>query len=305
MKSSGVFWKNPVLVKEIRTRMRGNRAFVVISAHLLTIGLIILLAYTLYASSMSDYNRIEERRNLGKVLFGLLVSLELVVVSFTAPALTSGSISAEREHQTFDLLQVTLLKPRALVLGKYISSLVFIFLLLFTAIPLQSPAFLVGGVRVQELILGVVILATSAITFCAVGIFFSSVFKRTLISTVSSYAFAIFTVFGAPLLGLFLVGFAANSLSEIFRGLPEVIKAAALVVGWLLISLTPTTTIIATEAFLLSQNNAWLLRVDVPLSTPSMEMFLPAPWILFVAFYGLFSIILLVASIWMVKRVEK
>lgn len=305
MKSSGVIWKNPVLVKEIRTRMRGNRAFVVISAHLLTIGLIILLAYTLYASSMSDYNRIEERRNLGKVLFGLLISLELVVISFTAPALTSGTISSEREHQTFDLLQVTLLKPRALVLGKYISSLVFIFLLLFTAIPLQSPAFLVGGVRVQELILGVVILATCAVTFCAVGIFFSSVFKRTLISTVSSYAFAIFMVFGAPLLGLFFVAFAANSLSDLFRGLPEVIKGAALVIGWLLISLTPTTTIIATESFLLSQNNTWLLRVDVPLSTPSMEIFLPSPWILFVAFYGLLSIVLLVASILMVKRVEK
>ncbi len=36
------------------------------------------------------------------VIFGLLVWMELVMISFTSPALTSGAISLERERQTFD-----------------------------------------------------------------------------------------------------------------------------------------------------------------------------------------------------------
>lgn len=304
MKLGRTLWKNPVFIKEIRTRMRGNRAFLLITAHLLTIGLIILLAYGLSSTSGSNLNRMEERRTLGKVLFGLLVGLEMVVISFTAPALTSGAISSEREHQTIDLLKVTLLKPLTLVLGKYISSLVFMFLLLFTAIPLQSPAYLVGGVRYQELILGVLILVISAITFCAVGIFFSSLFRRTLLSTVTTYAFAIFVVFGAPLLGLFFLVFATNSLADLFTSLPVTVKGTLLIIAWVLVSLTPTTTIIATEAYLLNQNNIWLLNIDVPNTSPATQIWLPSPWILFTVFYLLLSLIALVASVLLIRRVS-
>jgi ABC-2 type transport system permease protein len=304
MKPSALFWKNPVLVKEIRTRMRGNRAFVLISAHLLVIGGIILVTYMLYTASLNDYNRLEERRMLSKVLFGLLVSLEMVMISFTAPALTSGTISAEREHQTFELLQVTLLKPTTLVSGKYISSLFFILLLLFTAIPLQSPAFLVGGVLPQEIIIGTLILVVSAVTFCAVGIFFSSLFKRTLASTVASYAFAIFMVFGLPLLGVLFLALFSSFLSQIFSNFSLLTKSLAILTAWLLASITPAATIIATESFLLSQNSIWFLRVDIPYTNPTTQIFLPSPWMLYVIFYSLFSLILLVASVLLVRRTD-
>jgi ABC-2 type transport system permease protein len=304
MKLSALLWKNPVLVKEFRTRMRGNRAFVLISAHLLVIGGIILLTYMLYTASLNDYNRLEERRMLSKVLFGLLVSLEMVMISFTAPALTSGTISAEREHQTFELLKVTLLKPTTLVSGKYVSSLFFILLLLFTAIPLQSPAFLVGGVLPQEIIIGTLILVVSAVTFCAVGIFFSSLFKRTLASTVASYAFAIFTVFGVPLLGLLFLALFSSFLSQIFSNFSLLTKSIALLTAWLLASITPVAAIIATESFLLSQNSIWFLRVDIPYTNPTTQIFLPSPWMLYVIFYLLFSLILLIASILLVRRTD-
>ena len=303
MKSAGFFWKNPVLVKEIRTRMRGNRAFLIVTLHLLLLSALIFLVYGIYASSMNTSNLLEERRTLSRVLFGMLVSLEMVMISFTAPALTSGMISSEREHQTLELLQVTLLKPAALVFGKYASGLVFLLLLLFTAIPLQSPAFLIGGVRAEEIIIGVLILVITAITFCAAGIFFSSLFKRTLVSTVMSYAFAIFLVFGVPLLGLFLVIILSNFMSDFLNSLATTLNVVLLVAAWLLMSVTPAATIVASEAFLLDQNNIWLLRIDVPYSSPA-QIWLPSPWIIYVLFYTLLSLILLAASVMLVRRVE-
>lgn len=99
------FWKNPVLVKEIRTRMRGKRAFIILTAHLLTLGMAVFLAYLVFQLSSSSTTTLENRRVFGKSLFGLLVWMELVMISFTAPALTSGAIAAERERQTYDLLR--------------------------------------------------------------------------------------------------------------------------------------------------------------------------------------------------------
>ena len=56
-----------------------------------------------------NFANVVGRYAFGKAIFGLIVWLELVMISFTAPALTSGAIALERERQTFDLLKVTLL----------------------------------------------------------------------------------------------------------------------------------------------------------------------------------------------------
>ena len=209
MKLKNGTWKNPVFVKEMRTRMRASRAFVVMTAHLLFLGLIVGLAYFFFSTTLTSQSTLDERRIFGKAVFGIVVGLELILVCFIAPALTSNAITSEREHQTYDLLRVTLLPARALVTGKYSSGLIFIFLLLITSIPFLSPAFIFGGVSIEEILIGLTILIVTAIAFSAVGIMLSSLFKRTLISTVLAYALAIFMVFGIPLLlilGLALIG---------------------------------------------------------------------------------------------------
>jgi hypothetical protein len=156
----------------------------------------------------------------------------------------------------------------------------------------------------QEIIIGTLILVVSAVTFCAVGIFFSSLFKRTLASTVASYAFAIFTVFGVPLLGLLFLALFSSFLSKIFSNFSLLTKSIALLTAWLLASITPVAAIIATESFLLSQNSIWFLRVDIPYTNPTTQIFLPSPWMLYVIFYLLFSLILLIASILLVRRTD-
>ena len=105
-------WKNPVLVKEVRTRMRGSRSFMVVTAYLVAFVIFIGLAYAFFQISLSSSRSPDERRLVGKLLFGLALWIQLVIVSFTAPALTAGAIAAERERQTFDLLRVTLLRRR-------------------------------------------------------------------------------------------------------------------------------------------------------------------------------------------------
>jgi len=292
---------NPVILKEIRTRMRGNRAFLLLTAHLFILVLAVGLVYAWFMVSLNASSSLEQRRIFGKVLFGLLLWMELVMVSFIAPALTSGMISSERERQTFDLMRVTLLSPSALVLGKYASGLVFVFLLLFTSIPLNAPAFLLGGILPEELGIGVLILAITAVAFCALGMFFSSLLSRTLVSTTLTYTVAITLVFGLPMVFLAVIFFFGTISSGISEWTP-VKQATLLCIGWLGASITPVGSMVVTEVALSSQQGLWLLKI--PLQN-NLTITLVSPWVIYVGLGLLLSIVLLWASVWLVKRKEE
>jgi ABC-type transport system involved in multi-copper enzyme maturation permease subunit len=298
------FWKNPILIKEVRTRMRGNRAFILLTAHLLILGLALLLVHLVIRSDQSTVTNLQARESFGKAIFGLMVWMELIMISFTAPALTSGAIALERERQTFDLLKVTLLKARALALGKYLAGLVFIGLLLVTSLPLFSPAFILGGVLLEEILIAVLILATSAVAFCAVGLFFSSLFSRPLVATVLAYAVAIFVNFGIPMLMLLMItlfGIIMQSGPSGATDTPSLGLLAVVYLGWLVVSLTPPATMIATEVALLDGQGAWLASFPVG---DGAEIVLVSPWLAYVIFYWLLSLALIWFSIRLVGRAE-
>ena len=129
--------------------MRGARAFVVLTVYLTLMSGFTALLYMI-SSSTKDIYGFTSGGTIGRYLFFGIVGIELFLVTFIAPAFTAGAISGERERQTYDLLKTTLLPARALIVGKMTSALSYVFLLLLAAIPLQSIAFLFGGVTEAE-----------------------------------------------------------------------------------------------------------------------------------------------------------
>src|SRR4030095_5483062 len=100
---------NPVLVKELRGRMRGPRAFILLTAYLLILGAVTLLLYAALGSNPgSDLNA---GRRIGKALFLTIATVALIEVCVITPALTAGGIAGEKERQTYDLLVASLLSP--------------------------------------------------------------------------------------------------------------------------------------------------------------------------------------------------
>ncbi len=294
---------NPLVLKELRSRMRGRRAFITLTGYVLIISAAVSLIYGIFLSSSSPVNSVDEQQMFGKVLFGGVVWLELLSVCFMAPALTAGGISSEREHQTYDILRTTLLSPGALVMGKFLSGLMFLLLMLFCALPLQSLAFLFGGVAVEEFLIALIVLVVTAITFCAVGIFFSSFVSRTLISTVLSYGFAILLVFGLPM--VIIVTLSAGS--AMFSGIngPNLTtfqQAMLVILGWAVVASNPMATAIATEMILLEEQSAFVYML--PLSN-GYTLPLPSPWMPYIILYLLISVVLLLLSTSLVKRAER
>jgi ABC-type transport system involved in multi-copper enzyme maturation permease subunit len=297
---------NPVMLKELRGRMRGRRAFIVLTAYLLVISFVIGITYFLYLNSLnlSPGFTTTSRQMIGKLIFGVVTGMQLVGLTFIVPALTSGAISTEREHQTYDLLRVTLLPARGIIIGKLYSALTFVLLLLFAALPLQCIAFLFGGVAPEEVALSVLLLVVISISFCAVGLLFSSIFKSTLAATVLSYAVPILTIFGLPLLFAILSGLLGNFLSSIFdsqKMAPAAIQTIFSVL-WFFVCLHPIATAVATEVLLLDQHTLWSYSTNI---TSNVPVTMVSPWLPYTIMTLVISLILIQFSIRFARRRDR
>ncbi len=288
---------NPMVLKELRGRMRGARAFIVLTVYLALMSAFVTLIYIVFSESLSLTGP-TQGGEIGRVLFRSIVGVELFLVTFIAPAFAAGAISGERERQTYDLLRTTLLPARSLVGGKLFATLSYILLLLLAAIPLQSIAFLFGGVSGTEVVLSFVILLATAIQLGTVGVFFSALTVRTLSASVLSYAFALFTIIVLPIGGLFFLSF--------FNGFGALGTDALQIVlyygGGFLIATNPLGTLFGTLMLLSDRQVAGLFPVTL---SSGATITLISPWVVFVVFTLVASAILMVIATRRVNRIEE
>ncbi len=193
-------------VKELRGRMRGRRAFVILTIYLLLLGgfawmveLLMERSYTTGFGSSAAY----ASAAIGQGIFAALLMLETLQVIFLAPAATAGAISLEREKQTLDMLVATPISSVAIVLGKLLSALTYVFLLIVASVPLTAVVFVYGGVGPEDVLRGYAVLLATALGLGAFGLFCSSLVKRTQAAT----AISIFGVLAVSIGSLFLLVF--------------------------------------------------------------------------------------------------
>jgi ABC-2 type transport system permease protein len=196
-----------IMVKELRGRFRGRRAFVVLTIYL---GLLALLAYGTYiliAPSAREASQFGGSANasasIGIGVFTVLSFFQLLLVCFIAPAFTTGAISLEREKQTLDLLISTPLRPGAIVVGKLLAALAYIGLMILAAIPISAIVFMYGGATVDDLVRQQIVLLVTALGLGAIGLFFSALIKRTQAATVLTYCGVLVLTIGTVLVWVF------------------------------------------------------------------------------------------------------
>ncbi|MCG0238344.1 MAG: ABC transporter permease [Firmicutes bacterium] len=202
MRGLKVWWEDllsgvrPMLAKELRARSRGVRPAALLTLYLLAVagGISgVLWVVTRFFGALSV--------QVGLWLFTALVVGSTLLLAVITPALTTGAIAGERERKTLDLLLVTRASPLGIALGKLLSSVVYVLYLLLATIPAYALVYLFGGVPVSYVVTAVLLAATSAVAFAAVGLFFSALFRRTQVATLVSYLVVLFVLFGLPIVG--------------------------------------------------------------------------------------------------------
>ncbi len=195
---------NPIIVKELRSRMRGIRAFAVLTGVLLLLAGMSYLLYRIVLQTMQFANT-PVSPLIGQTLFVGLAFIELMMVCFITPAVTAGTISGEQEKLTYEMLMATPLRPSSMLWGKLISALGYVFLLIFAAVPMASLVFIFGGVTLFDMLKALVMVAATAVTLGVIGVFMSASLGRTVRATTLSYL-AVLTLIVGPLLVYIAVG---------------------------------------------------------------------------------------------------
>lgn len=173
---------NPVYKKELKTSVRTAKLSWTILGYNAALAVIALVAfYACFANrSRIDYSEI-------LTIYAFIACLEFGLILFVVPALTSSAISGERERQTLEILLTTTLKPIQIITGKLYASISEIVLLVLSSLPILSLVFTVGGIRMVDLVALMVVCIITAIFVGAIGLWYSTVFKRTVPATVMTY----------------------------------------------------------------------------------------------------------------------
>lgn len=277
--------------------MRGRRAFVVLTAYLVAMSIILALIYVSFALASGDPSG-PQARDVGKAIFGSVVAVQVFLVLFIAPAFTAGAISGEKERRTYDLLRTTLLSPQSLVGGKLLSALGYVLLLVFASVPLQSIAFMLGGISAAEVFISQLIIIVAAIFFALVGMYASSAMRSTLASSVATYAFTIFLTVGVPVFAFVVLTFSQSLQS----GLARPGWVAEMLFGYfllLLATLNLPASLVVSEVFLVEQGSLWGFTESIR----GHNVFIFSPWYLNLLLYSLLAFLLYGLTVRRVGRI--
>lgn len=219
---------NPVLTRELKERMRGQRAWFVLMLYLLMLGGILVLVYqgrTGQSPNQFGQPLALESAAIGRSIFEWLVFFMLLLVLFLVPGVTSGAIAGERERQTLVPLQMTLLRPHSIVLGKVASSLAFLMLLVVATLPLLSISYLIGGVTMVQVVKALAAVLGTGVVLACLTVACSAAFKRVQGATVVAYGLAL-----ALCLGTFML-YGAAALIDRSRGVDRTDPPAELLLA--------------------------------------------------------------------------
>ena len=235
---------NPIFKKEQKVRARSPKLMLLIVGYNLGLVILTVIAYLSIYGAKQQIERMARYQDT-IILYVLIGIFQFVLILLIVPAFTAGSITGEKERQTFDVLITTNRKPLGIITGKLSASVSTILLLIVSSLPIIAVVFSVGGVSMMDMLVYVIVCSLEAIFVGSIGLFFSSFSKSTTKSTVSSYVTILILVIGtAIVLGiLYLVvsklitynAFAAET-NEIVTDLKSAV--------WLLL-INPLVTVVA------------------------------------------------------------
>lgn len=234
-KGRGVIMKlNPVYQKELKTSIRSIRTAVLLFGYNGLLALFGLFAFYVTFEYESRYGGTVRYSDILQI-YAILAAVEFGLVLFTVPALTAASVSGEREKQTLEILLTTRLSPLRIVLGKLASSISLMILLAFSSLPILALTFSIGGITFRDLLEFMILIIVTAIFIGSIGIFFSTLFRRTTAATVATYGTLLLIGIGTVII-LYAVSVVLGLKINRFTA-PDGIKQTPNVGSWILILL--------------------------------------------------------------------
>lgn len=193
---------NPILKNESKIGVRTFRFNLMVMLYVGVLSIMAMGAY--YLINVDRYGMGLDLSDFTVLNFALACG-QAVLLMFIVPVLTATSITGERERQTLDILLSTNLSPMKIVLGKLMSTVTKVTLLIISTMPIYAINFLVRGTSFNELIILTIFFISTTIYVGSIGIFMSTIFKTSKSSTVASLITVLFAVVGTLIIGAVVI----------------------------------------------------------------------------------------------------
>lgn len=204
---------NPILVRELRRRMRGKALLYSIMTYivLMTIStVLVLVVRSPSPTSDATVQMLQQMRQTGEGIYAWITGIQVLLVLIIAPTITAGLTTGEKERKTFEFLRVTTITRWMYIIGCFLSTAFYVALALICALPLISLSFLYGGVTLEQVIATFFMLLGGSLVLSSFGLFISSVCERTR----TAQGIVVFLIFAMLFGGAILL----SQLSRIFSG---------------------------------------------------------------------------------------
>ncbi len=140
----------PVFTRELVTAPRRMRFYAARAVYVAALLMLVSTAWLLLTGTQEVRN-VGDMARFGATLFQLLAPLQLALVLFFSALLAASAVAQEKDRRTLVLLLMTRLSNSELVLGKLLSSLLQVLVLLAAAWPLFMLIGLFGGVSLSQI----------------------------------------------------------------------------------------------------------------------------------------------------------
>jgi ABC-type transport system involved in multi-copper enzyme maturation permease subunit len=195
----------PIFDKELRVSSRRRRNYVLRFAYiaLLTVFLALVWIEAMGQSGSAVY-RISRMAEAGKFIVIYIVWFQFCITQFLAVILLSNSISDEIYNRTLGLLMTTPINSFQIVMGKLLSKLLQLVLLMAISLPLLAIIRVMGGVPWNYVISSLCITMTVVIFVGSLSLFFS-IFSRRAYVVIIVTIITLGTIFALLPLGLYAI----------------------------------------------------------------------------------------------------
>jgi len=194
-------WQNPVLIKEFRTRpmLQAHWLLRAVAFCAIVSVLLMFLVTFGFTALMAE----PESSGISTMMGAVVAALMVLVIIVIGPAITGGTLCADRETGVWDLMRTTRLSSWTIVSGKFYAAIIPLLLLALAMLPsfgilrVASPESALRWVHVFRVSY---VVGSTILFVTAAGMFFSSIFNRT--STATAWTYAVILTIG---LSAFLV----------------------------------------------------------------------------------------------------
>ena len=258
-----------VFEREIRFAPRARGLFVARAVYAAALLAIIATCWLVVTGTQSVTTAGDTAR-FGATLLRILAPLQLSLATLAAALTGAVAVSVEKDRRTLELLLVSRLSDRELVLGKLAASLVRVMLLLLAAVPVFAIAGLFGGVTAGQL--ARLFAVTAATALAAASIATTVAFwKETTFQALSITMVGLVAWVAAGELAAARFGVDAGVIVSPARAVFAALEPFGLSVLWPFLGLC-AAIIVGTNAIAVSQVRRWSLAGEPRQQTAGQPM---------------------------------